>query len=36
MTNYDAYDLVDYIACLRNKPDHPKTLFGSCYWSTWQ
>ena len=27
MTNYDVYDLVDYIACLRNKPDHPKTLF---------
>lgn len=27
MTNYDLYDLVDYIAFLRNIPDHPKNLF---------
>ena len=27
MTNYDVYDLVDYIAFLRNIPDHPKNLF---------
>lgn len=27
MTNYDLYDLVNYIAFLRNIPDHPKNLF---------
>ena len=27
MTNYDVYDLVDYIAFLRNIPAHPKNLF---------
>ncbi len=27
MTNYDLYDLVDYIAFLRNIPNHPKNLF---------
>ena len=27
MTNYDLYDLVDYLAFLRNRPEHPKNLF---------
>ena len=27
MTNYDLYDLVDYIAFLRNVPNRPRNLF---------